>query len=96
MELSTTKEELLRLSEEKKLLNEEIVKLMKDNEGIDSYKSKIDELERELQKVGGKYEHTLIILGEKSERVDELSADVDDLKDLLKLQVQQMIEMQSK
>ncbi|KAH3683944.1 hypothetical protein WICPIJ_005077 [Wickerhamomyces pijperi] len=96
IELSSMKEELDHASEEKKSAAEEIVKLMKDNEQVQSYKARIEELSKDVELYSSKYERSLEILGEKSELVEELRADIADLKDLLRSQVQQMIELQEK
>ncbi|CAM9010334.1 unnamed protein product [Wickerhamomyces anomalus] len=95
-ELSTMKEELEKLSEDKKAANEEIVKLMKDNENVGFYKSKIEELEIQVDNYSKRHEKTLEILGEKSEQVEELKADVQDLKDLCRQQVQQLVDLQTR
>lgn len=93
-ELSTLKEEMEKLTEDKKAANEEIVRLMKDNENVQSYKSKIEELEIQVDNYSRRHEKTLEILGEKSEQVEELKADVQDLKDLCRQQVQQLVDLQ--
>jgi len=95
-ELSTMKEELEKLSNEKKAANEEIVRLMKDNEHVEFYKSKISELEAQVDGYTKRHEKTLEVLGEKSEQVEELKADVQDLKDLCRQQVQQLVDLQTK
>jgi outer membrane murein-binding lipoprotein Lpp len=95
-ELATMREDMERLSNEKKAANEEIVNLMKDNEQVQSYKDRITELEEQAEGYVARNEKTLEILGEKSEQVEELKADVQDLKDLLKLQVQQLVELQNR
>ncbi|KAH3679256.1 hypothetical protein WICMUC_001136 [Wickerhamomyces mucosus] len=94
-ELSSMNEDLERLENEKKQANEEIVRLMKDNENVDAYKSRIKELEEDVESYSRRHEQMLEILGEKSEQVEELKADVQDLKDLCKLQVQQLVEIQT-
>lgn len=95
-ELCTMKEELEKLTEDKKAANEEIVRLMKDNEHAAFYKSKVKELESQVENYSARHEKTLEILGEKSEQVEELKADVQDLKDLCRQQVQQLVDLQMK
>jgi outer membrane murein-binding lipoprotein Lpp len=95
-ELATMREDMERLINEKKAANEEIVILMKDNEQVQRYKDRIHELEEQAEGYVARNEKTLEILGEKSEQVEELKADVQDLKDLLKLQVQQLVELQNR
>ncbi len=43
---------------------------------------RVRELEKEVKSVGERYETTLEMLGERSERVEELTQDVGDLKDM--------------
>ncbi|OBA23057.1 hypothetical protein METBIDRAFT_35598 [Metschnikowia bicuspidata var. bicuspidata NRRL YB-4993] len=53
-------------------------------------------LQNELDEKSRRESTLLEVIGEKSEKVAELEADVSDLKDLMRQQVQQMIEMQGK
>ncbi|GME94605.1 unnamed protein product [[Candida] boidinii] len=94
MELITAKEELTELNKEKTEASNEIIKLIKENERVVELKLQLDDYESKIDELNRNYETTLIILGEKSERVEELNADVEDLKDLLRQQVQQMVELQ--
>lgn len=96
MELLNLKEENEQISAEKETAQQEIV-------GKYELEKKVDELQAALQRLQddvatrAKKEETLLeVIGEKSERVAELQADVVDLKDLCRQQVQQMIEMAGK
>ena len=42
--------------------------------------ARVTKLEKEVREVHQRYQTTLEMLGEKSERVGELEADVDDIK----------------
>ncbi|CCH40469.1 Laminin-like protein [Wickerhamomyces ciferrii] len=90
IESSTKDEELEKLSKDMKDANEEIVKLMKDNENVENYRIKIKELEESVESITQRHEKALEILGEKSEQVEELKADIQDWKDLCRQQVQQL------
>lgn len=75
-----TKEDLARLSAQRDEARAEIVALMKDVEAKRSVDQRVTQLEGELKDVNGRYQTTLEMLGEKSEKVEELQSDVDDLK----------------
>ena len=53
---------------------------MKDIDSAKQAKSKASELETELAELNARYQTTLELLGEKSELVEELRADVQDVK----------------
>ena len=74
------REELARISRQRDEGRAEIVALMREAEGGKVALKKVEVLEAEVADVKGRYETTLELLGEKSELVDELRADVDDVK----------------
>lgn len=96
MELMNNKEELNKLVSERDQSSEEIMKLLDKVKSADRLEAELETKQEEVAKLEAKLDKALVLLGEKEERVEELSADVDDLKDLLKDQVQQMVEMQMK
>lgn len=74
------REELARISGQRDEARAEIVSLMR---GVDQGKKALEEVARlqaEVAEVSERYETTLELLGEKSEMVDELKADVEDVK----------------
>ncbi|KAH0556807.1 hypothetical protein GP486_005406 [Trichoglossum hirsutum] len=81
-EKAATKEELARLSAQRDEAREEVVSLMREVEQKRAADEKVKELEEEMSKMSGRYETTLEMLGEKSELVEELRADVADLKQM--------------
>ncbi|KAI9766089.1 MAG: hypothetical protein M1840_006796 [Geoglossum simile] len=81
-EKAATKEELTRLSAQRDEAREEVVSLMREIEQKHAGDEKVKELEEALLKMNERYETTLEMLGEKSELVEELRADVDDLKQM--------------
>ena len=96
LEINTLREDSKRLEEEKESASKEIVRLMNDNEKVEEIRGEVKERDGKIATLEESYHKVLIILGEKEERLGELDADVDDLKDLLRQQVQQMVEMQEK
>jgi TATA element modulatory factor len=81
-EKAATKEELIRLSAQRDEAREEVVSLMREIEQKRAADEKVKELEESLLKMNERYETTLEMLGEKSELVEELRADVADLKQM--------------
>ena len=79
-EKAAHRDELSRLSGQRDEAREQLVDLMKDNEEKKASDGKVMVLENELAEVKERYLTTLEMLGEKSERVEELKADVVDLK----------------
>lgn len=74
------KEELARISGQRDDARAEIVALMKEVESSKSASKRVDDLEKEVTSINERYQTTLEMLGEKSELVEELRADVDDVK----------------
>lgn len=96
MELSMNKDEMIKLSKERDSARDQIMKLLDGNKKVIKLETDLNFKDEEIKSLEGKLDKVLVLLGKKEERVGELSADVDDLKDLLKQQVQQMVEMQMK
>ena len=57
---------------------------MKEVEAKRDGDEKVKRLEMELKELEGRYEGSLQLLGEKSEQVEELKADVEDVKGILR------------
>ncbi|CAM1507338.1 Fc.00g069790.m01.CDS01 [Cosmosporella sp. VM-42] len=74
------KEEMARVCGQRDEARNDILNLMKDVETNKAAASKVAELEQEVAALNSRYQTTLEMLGEKSELVDELKADVQDVK----------------
>jgi predicted nucleic acid-binding Zn-ribbon protein len=74
------KEELVRLTAQRDEAREEVVKLMREVEAVEKIKGKTGELEKRVQEMEQRELTALEMLGEKTERVEELEGDVRDLK----------------
>lgn len=96
VELLSIKEENEELSRQKDEAQQEIVRKFELNHKVEELEKSITELTKELEQKSENEKTLLEVIGEKSERVSELQADVEDLKDLCRQQVQQMIEMAEK
>ena len=81
-EKAAAKEEHARVVAQRDEARKEVVALMSDSEQKDELEAKVRKLEGELGKTDERYQTTLELLGEKSERVDELTNDVADLKQI--------------
>ncbi|KAK4170172.1 TATA element modulatory factor [Cladorrhinum sp. PSN259] len=74
------KEELARISKQRDEARAEIVAMMRQVELNAAALKKVEVLAAEVNEVNERYETTLELLGEKSELVEELRADVEDVK----------------
>jgi hypothetical protein len=75
-----TKEDLTRLSAQRDEARAEIVSLMKEVTAKRAAEQRVAELEAEVAAIKARYDTTLEMLGEKSELVEELRSDIDDIK----------------
>ncbi|KAL9049704.1 MAG: hypothetical protein Q9162_007076 [Coniocarpon cinnabarinum] len=90
-EKAANKEELARLSGQRDEARKEIVSLMQEVEAKRDLDSKIEKLEGELAETRRRYAASLEMLGEKEEKVDELQADVTDLKKIYRELVERTV-----
>lgn len=91
VEINTLKEENEQLILEKERIQQSLLDKYKLVEEVDELKGQIEVLTLDLEKKEVEHQTMLELIGEKTEQVEELKADVADLKDLCKLQVQQMV-----
>lgn len=83
-EKAATKDEMTRLSGQRDEARKEIVALMQEVEQKRALDVRLAKVESDLAAVNKRYQTTLEMLGEKSERVSELEADVADVKKIYK------------
>ncbi|KAJ5794105.1 M protein repeat protein [Penicillium paradoxum] len=79
-ERAGSKDELARVTTQRDEARQQVVDLMRELEQKQLSASRVQELETELEDLDQRYQTTLEMLGEKSEQVDELNADIADLK----------------
>jgi TATA element modulatory factor len=83
-ERAASKDELSRLTAQRDEARQEVVELMREVETKRKGDERITSLENEVRELDSRYQASLEMLGEKSEMVEELKADVSDLKRILR------------
>ncbi|KAJ9643747.1 hypothetical protein H2204_001892 [Knufia peltigerae] len=81
-EKAATKDELARLTTQRDEARQEVVSLMREVEEKRSIEDRVKALEEEHESLGKRHQTTLELLGEKSEQVEELKADIVDVKQM--------------
>ncbi|KAF8249308.1 hypothetical protein K440DRAFT_649504 [Wilcoxina mikolae CBS 423.85] len=81
-EMAGSREELARVQGQRDEGRREIVELMREVEGKRKAEERVRCLEGEIKELGIRMETTLELLGEKTEKVEELQQDVEDLKEM--------------
>ncbi|KAG5980034.1 hypothetical protein E4U55_004467, partial [Claviceps digitariae] len=76
----TAKEDMARVCAQRDEARADLVALMKDIADTKATAARVPLLEREVAGLDARYQTTLEMLGEKSELVEELRADVEDVK----------------
>ncbi|KAL4939985.1 hypothetical protein BDV06DRAFT_27943 [Aspergillus oleicola] len=79
-ERAASKDELARITAQRDEAREQVVDLMREVEEKRASDTQVQELQQKLDELDRRYETTLEMLGEKSEQVEELQADIADLK----------------
>jgi predicted nucleic acid-binding Zn-ribbon protein len=91
-EKAASKDEVARLSVQRDEAREQVVSLMKEAEGKRAAEDRIRLLEAEVQRVNKQYLDASEMLGEKLERVEELEADVQELKHIYRELVERTVQ----
>jgi TATA element modulatory factor len=81
-EKAASKDELSRLTAQRDEARQEVVRLMREVEQKRANDERVKALEEEQRAINERYQTTLELLGEKSELVEELKADVADVKQM--------------
>lgn len=79
-ERAASKDELARVAGQRDEARQQVVDLMREVEEKRSSDARVQELEKRFEELDQRYQTTLEMLGEKSEQVEELQADIADLK----------------
>jgi len=90
-EKAASKDEMARIVGQRNEARKELVAMMKEVEVKRALDAKAAKLEKECSEVGERYRTTLEMLGEKSEEVEELRADVADLKKIYRELVERTV-----
>ena len=81
-EKAASKDEFARMSQQRDEAREQVVSFMREAEEKRKLDERVKALEKDNQGIRERYLTTLEMLGEKSEKVEELKADVTDLKQM--------------
>jgi chromosome segregation ATPase len=81
-EKSASKDELGRITGQRDEARQQVVDLMREVEEKRKTEQRLNALEKEHQALSQRHQTTLEILGEKSEQVEELKADIMDVKQM--------------
>ncbi|EXJ84317.1 hypothetical protein A1O3_04984 [Capronia epimyces CBS 606.96] len=89
-EKAASKDELLRIATQRDEARQEVVSLMREVEEKRKVEARLNALEKEHQSLNERHQTTLEMLGEKSEQVEELKADILDVKQMYRQLVDTM------
>ncbi|OAP62994.1 hypothetical protein AYL99_02221 [Fonsecaea erecta] len=81
-EKAASKDELARLTTQRDEARQEVVSLMREVEAKRKIEERLEALEKEHASLSARHQTTLELLGEKSEQVEELKADIVDVKQM--------------
>lgn len=87
----TAKEEMARVCSQRDEARSDLVGMMKDLEATKAASARVPDLESQITGLDQRYQTTLELLGEKSELVEELKADVQDVKAMYRELVERTI-----
>ena len=79
-ERAGSRDELARVTAQRDEARQQVVDLMRELDGKKASDTRAQELDAKLSELDQRYQTTLEMLGEKSEQVEELQADIADLK----------------
>lgn len=85
------KEEMARVCSQRDEARSDMVGLMKELETGKSATARVTQLEAEVEDLNARYQTTLEMLGEKSELVEELKSDVQDVKEMYRELVERTV-----
>lgn len=84
-----TKEEMARVCKQRDEARTDMVSLMKELEDAKTATARVPDLQAQVDNLDARYQTTLEMLGEKSELVEELRADVQDVKAMYRELIEQ-------
>ncbi|ANB12901.1 Sgm1p [Sugiyamaella lignohabitans] len=91
-DLANSRQDLAKMSKAKDDAYQEVIRLMKENEELNTLRTTTISLQNQVQALEAREQTTLEMLGEKSELVQELRADVDDLKTMYRQQIEELVD----
>lgn len=95
-ELASNKQDLVKVTKSRDEAVKDLSEFMKELETANSYKAKVEEMEKEMAQMKLREQTALEMLGEKSEQVEELRADVSDIKSMFQQQIEELVDRLAK
>ncbi|KAF5113171.1 hypothetical protein DV495_002280 [Geotrichum candidum] len=95
-ELANAKQDLARMELSRDEAVKDLSQLMKELEELNKYKAQVTELESKIAEMSLREQTALEMLGEKSEQVQELRADVMDIKTMFQQQIEELVDRLAK
>lgn len=93
-ELQQLQWELSRREQERSLLNVEISNLISKVEGLENRLEDYEKIKQELVEMQQRYDTLCQLYGEKVEENEELKLDLEDVKDMYKSQIDELLRLQ--
>ncbi|KAJ3327164.1 TATA element modulatory factor 1 [Blyttiomyces sp. JEL0837] len=90
-QISTLQTRIQLITQTRDELAEELMKVMTENTEIKSTSSRLDALEKDYAELNRRYMACLELLGEKTEQVEEMQTDVEEMKRAYRTQVQDLL-----
>lgn len=84
--------QLASSSQSRDELSEEVLNMSQEMERLRKELKKTQAIEKEHQQLNGRYQTLLELLGERTEEVDELKADLVDVKEMYKTQILDLVQ----
>ena len=91
-EIVALQEQITSLQKTRDMLQDELVNLTSKNEELFAEVTELKEVKNQMKEVSDRYNTALELIGEKEEQVEELRADIVDMKMLYKEQINELLE----
>lgn len=95
-ELSSVKMDLARATNREEEATKEVLRLVSEGQELQKIKESSDKMSQRIEELEKREKVALEMLGEKAERVEELKADVEDMKEMYRTQIEELIEQLAK
>lgn len=95
-ELSSVKMDLTRATTREEEATKEVLRLVKESGELEAIKESSRKMTQRIEELENREKVALEMLGEKAERVEELKADVEDMKEMYREQIESLIDQLTK
>jgi len=91
-EIAALQQQIMTLEKTRDQIQDELVNLTAKNESLLTEVTELKGLRSEIKALQQRYDTLLELMGEKEEQVEELKADITDMKSLYKVQISELLE----